>query len=380
MTQVDQKIGPDGGYESFESFNESLRAGPEVLGFYDEDIYDKLCEREVGYFIDGPNGRRPFCIPVGVSPDINQPFFANPANIDQELPAFHMFVPRIEGDVPPEMIDVVRELAELNATIFFQFEQSDGDTQASITRLFEEAGVDANEVPLIDSKNETEASVFHYLAQPVFNDPPLEVEEEFQGKHGQALQRHLVETEQVEAAPETGTTILLPEYLTEEMRKAIWQNYDTQMDLLIENHPRYQRLHEKELNDLLEADDSVNIVYFEDGNPVFVFIGVTDLAKHAPWLDGQQIKEDNAGVDILYCPAMFVDINRSGQKHSQKAFATLLDVIQMRGRNMGLYFECTNISATYVPKAGIEAIDGSGIAKADLKTVANYVQKAVSLS
>lgn len=364
-------------FEQWESFNDSLASGPEVLGLYEKEVYERICEEGLGYFVETPNGKRPFLVPVEALPDLNQDYFQNPENLDTDKRVFQMFLPsEMDDNFVEQAFGILDEIQSEGAYLLTQFNDGDQDYEDAVRDLFDRLdGVES--VPMIDGKNETECSVFHFFAETKFFTEPNEADARFPGMHGQDIFRAKVEQGEVEPVPKDGTVVMLPEHLTDEIIESAWQAYDTQMDILIENHPRYQRLDRDHLIEMLRAEDSVNIFHFEDGHPIFFYIGLTDIPKHASWLDNDIIQEKYAtdDTDVLYCPAMFVDFTRQGEGHSEKAFKTLLELVADRGRKYGMYFECTNISATYVPKMGIRAINQSGLAEPVLHTASNVVQK-----
>lgn len=389
MQYVDTKTDPENNFLEVQAFNGSLACGPEILGFYDPKAYAEICNDDKAIFVDTPNGKRPFLLPVGDHPDLNTDYFTDTNNVNVAKPIYYLFPPGTDltSSMVEQMHHALIKATSEEASFFVQFEENDAVTQQQIDDLFSDAGISIEEVPLIDAKNATESSVYHFTATANYEEPVPEVGGNRQGMHGQDLFRELVGSGQAEALPENGTVVLLPELLVDNdgeytgLVDKLWKIYDQQMDILIENHPRYQRFHEDEFKESLLTPDSINIAHFEDGEPVIIFTAFTDVNEHATWLDGDTVHSyagENA--DILYCSAAAVDFDKQGQGKMFEITSLVDKLIRLRGREYKVYFESTNISATYVPTSIEDAFTESAKiagrpAHPKVESVAKYVQK-----
>lgn len=208
--------------------------------------------------------------------------------------------------------------------------------------------------PLLDANSGLPAEVIHFSGLPEFEQPLI--------PNGYTINETVYEMLQsgaFESIPQTGTTVLRPEYLTDELVEKIWNIYDKQIEILIEDHPAYQRLDRELVESMLRSPSGCNIVHFEEGEPVCIFIGVSEL-EDCEWLNASRIAKAFPDDDILYCPAMVTDFDRQGLNYSTNIFSLLVEIAMKRGKNIRPYFECTDISAQYVPNILENAIKATG--------------------
>lgn len=238
----------------------------------------------------------------------------------------------------------------------------------NLSRLLLRLGADHMHLePMLDAKSSQPAEVIHYSGLPRFHEP-------LEG-HGGSINEvfyEMVDEGILDLAPISGTTVIRPETLTDDMAEKIWQIYDKQLDILIEDHPAYQRLDKELIESILSSPTGFNIVHFEEGEPVCIFLGVTEL-EECEWLNARSIYEEYGEDDVLYCPAMVTNFEKQGLNYSANIFSLLVEIAMRRGKNIRPYFECTDISAQYIPKILENAIEDTGHAVIEIAPKERYM-------
>lgn len=258
-------------------------------------------------------------------------------------------------------------------TVVVMHEEANTAPVECLERIVSENGATCTEVPLFDTRNNTEASVVHLSGLPDLN-----FETYTDGRSVHKTFYELVDQGVYELYPENGTTVLRPEVLNPEIKDHIWDIYNKQLDILIEQHPAYQRLTRDEVDAFLEDESSFNIVHIVDGKVTTLFLGVTDLDS-CPWLDKDKI-EGAYEEEVMYCPAMVTDFEAQGHNYASNVFGLLMNVVKVRQKNLRPYVECTNISAGYMPVITERAVDATGQGKLQIKPVAKYQYRAFQIS
>lgn len=373
-------IDADKSVELYEQIADEFSYGPQQEGLITDDLRMTVTDR-AGYFVaidqDKPEESIPLATPLSHVSTVNTEYFKDKFGDgfgdDVFFVSPHVARYLIASDRGQDLISAAQEITSSGKTLFISDQEDiEGGHQGITDYLKHELGDDVEELPVLDKKHGTAASVIHYSGVPKF-DESIELGNEHAPSF-QEMYRTKVGQGDADPIPETGTVILLPEHVTEELLEDIWTMYDAQMDVLIEDHPMFQRLDKKELFGMLLSDNGANVVHFEGAKPVCLFVGITSLETEAPWLRTDYINQRYGyAEEILYCPAMAADMQRQGMNYSKHIFGLLARLVQERGKNVRPYFECTNISAQYVPKHVFEpAINETGICSVEVDEQARY--------
>lgn len=269
-----------------------------------------------------------------------------------------------------QLINNLIENNDIRSLVVLGVEHPDGEAEiielTNTARLIEALALIMPENPMIDSTSGSTAEVVHFTGLPEFTEPlsgsSISLQETFET---------MIDTGSAEVMPINGTSLLRPQDLTEDLVEKIWTMYDRQLDILVEDHPAYQRLDRELVVDMLRSQTGLNIVHFIDGQPVCLFIGVTDL-ETCDWLNAPLINERYPDDDVLYCPALVTDFEKQGHGYAANVFKLLTDIVSQRGRNVRPYFECTDISANYVPNIFTDALNATGAATVDVVALERY--------
>lgn len=347
-------------------------SGPQIEGLLETDVVESQGDDStVSAELDGL--LVPLLVDNKYDSTANKPYYNERFSGDHVVR--FMPVPLSNSELATLSVSMENLLSNDGATttVVVMHEEANTAPVECLERIASENGATCTEVPLFDTRNNTEASVVHLSGLPDLN-----FETHTEGRSVHETFYELVEQGVYQLYPENGTTVLRPEVLTPEIKDHIWDIYNKQLDILIEQHPAYQRLTRDEVDAFLEDDSSFNIVHVVDGKVTTLFLGVTDLDS-CPWLDKDKI-EGAYKEEIMYCPAMVTDFEAQGHNYASNVFGLLMNIVKVRQKNLRPYVECTNISAGYMPVITERAVDATGQGRLQITPVAKYQYRAFQLS
>lgn len=168
--------------------------------------------------------------------------------------------------------------------------------------------------------------------------------------------KELVAAGEYEDSPAYGVTLLDKDKLTEnpELLDNIWTIYKDQFDELVDDHPSLQIQPREELEAMLLDEDSFNIGFMEEGKVVGLCYFVSNIEK-CVWLNKgffDELHDQAPDTKLAYFPGIVVDKNkaRKGAEYATSMIGLVEKVTERAGIDMQVVFQCTNVSATYIPE------------------------------
>ena len=142
----------------------------------------------------------------------------------------------------------------------------------------------------------------------------------------------------------------------------IWEIYSKQFKALVDDHPINGAIPKDILKETILSEGSDLYAYF-DGDGILQSFGyiIKDF-KLCPWLNKEYFDEISDGKQVLYMPGI-ATAPESGLSVSTKIMETILYNNLNEFGEWVVTFECSNISAQYIPMLVERAIENSGIAK-----------------
>lgn len=168
---------------------------------------------------------------------------------------------------------------------------------------------------------------------------------------------------------------ILEAEMSEEDAERVWQIYRKPFERLSKGHPMLAGFDEETLKATLLDPSVVKVVNRQNGEITTVAVFTTNFA-HCPWFNERYYQENYSEYyesgNILMCPGIVSDEERRGRTFSWSLVDTMMKTLALRGSNILLTFECTEISTRYIPekvvKRGIEASGVGTIAGIDQPT------------
>lgn len=182
----------------------------------------------------------------------------------------------------------------------------------------------------------------------------------------------LVAEGKYEDSPVNGVTLLDKDKLTAnpELLDNIWTMYKDQFDELVDDHPSLQIQPREELEAMLLDEDSFNIGFMEEGKVVGLCYFVSNIEK-CVWLNKgffDDLHSQAPNTKLAYFPGIVVDKDkaRKGAEYATSMIGLVEKVTERAGIDMQIVFQCTNVSATYIPQivtSSINNFEASGFVR-----------------
>jgi hypothetical protein len=367
--------------------------GPQAEGIPPSDI-EKVYEDERTIFVNINNGdsdtiKWPLFTPIQNSCEFNIDFFERRYGSAENV--FYVSTPRNR-----EMIfdntsrDQLLEFSSREPILVFEETEDDAVSQ-QLHSLFE-SNFDLLPDVLIDDKNGTEAAVIHYAGKVSLvpsadqkNDASdLEVR-----KSSSTLRQayaSLIESGGLEEFPESGTIIVdqttLNDIIDDDSQMTLmgrlWEIYDSQFKTLTENHPSRQAQTFQELQSVISDPDTLTLAYIHNREYVSFALFVADL-RTCEWINPEFYEEKFADDLVLYFPGISTDSEKQGNKYSQNIIDLIARICKVSDSEPIIAFQCTNVSADYIPVIVEGATEATGDATLKVNELQRYTYKALAL-
>jgi hypothetical protein len=343
--------------------------GPQKVGLEQEDYERALKDpRSVTVDIDGV--RLPVLIPIKDVEMLDSSGYFDKQEGD------HFFLPAyaLQDDEVDAVTQVVHS-AELppNSTIVTFFEDSDERAAAYTRKLLDAIPGGVEQRLMVDEKNDTEAGIIHYEGFARIKDRS-DMRTDVRTLR-QIFLEGVGRGDYIEF-PETGTTLLDPVKLKEdtELLDKLWEISDYQFSNLVENLPVRQNPSREEFDQIMTHPETSSIVYFHEGEPVCLTTFLHSV-EPAEWLRKEyfdsQLSDD---VLLSYFAFMVADAKKPVLKSSHHVLGLLIDLTTRAKSDMNVVFECTNVSATYIPELVQGVVNASETASIAIEESSRYIR------
>jgi hypothetical protein len=281
-----------------------------------------------------------------------------------------------------DVLGVIQEASEQDKVIVYDELVGTEGTMGRLQTLL--AGYDPSlsleRDAFVDPKNSTEAAVIHYegLGRRV-------------GENTISSSSNLREiydllcSEHDEAEYFRGSVLLNPDKNEEELPTGVkvidrlWDIYDGQFSKLVENHPSRQAQTAEELKAMVNDPGTLTVAHMlKDGDIASFAMFVTDIDA-CDWLRTDYYKEKFPDDVILYFPGIASDSSKKGERFSLKIVDLVAKVLASTDRDARIVFQCTNISADYIPAIVQGATAATGIGEIELNEMCRYEYAALKI-
>lgn len=342
--------------------------GPQAEGLSVPDM-EKVFEDDNTVFIQAGKGKAwPLLTPLKNNTEYLQSFFDDNYPDKQQLYL----------SLPPDMTKKQRKAAiasleialqEPNVQIVFDESVEDKNVEDFLAQAQIE-GVDINN--FVDEKNSTPASVIHFEGR---TDLMMTNEDGQVTNLREAYDKIGPITDPENA---DSSTVLLGAEEIEQSRDRLWQIYEGQFSALVENHPARQIQTKDELFAMLSDPDTLTVAQQVDGDIVSFSMFVGNI-ESCDWLNVDYYKNRYKDEDshVLYFPGIATDVEKQGNKYALNLIKLIAEMIGKSGKNARIVFQCTNISADYIPKIVETATSASGMGDINISEMYRYSYRAI---
>jgi hypothetical protein len=292
----------------------------------------------------------------------------------------YLSLPALEYlDANPEFteIAIARILSALDEDKSLVFEESPG---RNIIQFLANHGVDPQLLAVDtfrDSRNDTESAVIHYegLTNVEMSNPEGEILTLRDAYSLLDIKRN--------KGKKSGTYLLNPKHLNYHLSannmKAVdrlWEIYLGQFTQLVQSHPARQMQTKDEFTKMVSDTDTLTVAHYTEGDIVSFGMFVGNI-ESCDWLNTDFYKERYGDNNALYFPGIATDVEKQGHKYALELIDLIAQIISKSGKNRHIVFQCTNISADYIPKIVEYGARESGIADINIKEYWRYNYVAI---
>lgn len=269
------------------------------------------------------------------------------------------------GSVNEQMEVILRRLSEKEVTIVFDFLESSKDTNLTWLedRITSAGCVTAAMDDMKDEKNDTSASVQHFeglMHSGAAEDrPSLDLRETYLTNMEGVKNHEEVFEGSVLLNP---YTIDLPASEEGTTMDRLWAIYSKRFTDLVENHPARQAQTYEELKSMISDPRNLTIAYKHKGE-IVTFAVLSDV-NACDWLNTQYYTDKFSDENVYYFPGIATDPEKQGNNYSLQVISLVTEIFKNSQKSCRIVFQCTNISADYIPKI-IET--GASLLGVDLK-------------
>lgn len=340
--------------------------GPQAEGLSPQDL-EKAFADERTIFIQSKSTRAwPVLTPLENNSEYLQSFF------NGNYPDKQQYYLSMPPDMTKKQMRATRKAIKAvlkTSDTQIVFDQASDDTV--LQEVLE--GVDGFSInEFTDEKNSTQASVIHFEGK---TDLTMTNEDGDICSLREAYQKTgpIIDPENLNDA-----TLLLSAEEIEQTKERLWEIYEGQFSSLVENHPARQIQTKDELYAMLSDPDTLTVAQKVDNEIVSfsMFVGNIDSCD---WLNVDYYKDRYSQEDahVLYFPGIATDVEKQGNKYALNLVNLIAAMIGKSGKNARIVFQCTNISADYIPKIVETATKASGMGDINMSEMYRYRYRAI---
>jgi hypothetical protein len=320
--------------------------GPLKVGVYGDELETKLQDPDVfsvKYRIPEGNLMVPYLI------DSASLEWYNPSTLRAEFPNATQYLYYAHPPIPiddsgiDQMRSVFADQLQRGAVIFTdQYADEDGQP---VNNTLQMLGQGFTEHPLGVGDTRKGAEVF--AGELCFNG------QEYITKAPSIFQVYESAVQAGEIIEDPDNSVVLEAVIEGDDADRIWELYKVPFDKLSKDNPMLAGFDEDTLKEILKNPEIAKIVNKVDGVISTLMFFLQDFDQ-CPWFNRTFYKNNYPTYyetnNIFMFPGIVTDDNMRGNNYSENVINLALDLLQRRGSNVLVTFECTETSATYIPE------------------------------
>lgn len=372
-----------GGIHFYEADFKEIAKGPQVEGLSKEEIDQALADEQT-ISVTVEVGSEPMVLPVFTPVKYtswyNQRFFDKNKEQFKEVLHFSASPSTVTLLTEQHISEISERLKDGTKTIVFDHQEGSNEIPVALNSLLSSCGVYYQEKFLGDQEG-APSKELHFVGRTHLNTEA--------SIHGTYEGLTLMETYNSmvlagEINERDGTSLLYgPEVTAEELSK-LWDIYKEPFAKLIEDDPLRMALNRDEFDAMMTDPASINIVHRNDEGNVVAFMQLVNNLNVCSWLNegyfAQKLPEFYEKNELWYFPGVVTDVNNRGEMHSFKLVQLMTKLASAANIQPTLIFECSEISATYIPDIVTAAVNETELVTIDIQNYANYNYRCYQLS
>jgi hypothetical protein len=294
--------------------------GPQIEGI-DISQYEKVVDDPRTVFVELSDRNIPFITSLDYAPWVNREFLEFHGHDPKKT--FVQILPQVISADNPEVCGKAYD-------DFFSRYQDHAlliDYPEEVEPFYKTTEVDGITIDQLETSNETPAATFHYHCK--FSPDEQALDEYVPSKNAVEMSR-----DQIESSFDR-----------------MWSMYQEQFQLLVNDHVVNGALAKDDLYQSLTTNGVSVYAYVNDDGEIDAFGYLTEDTEDCPWLNQDYMKDLQKQYDrpLLFMPGIVTDL-RVRRPVGQEIMKKILFENLKKFGEWALAFECSNISAQYVPK------------------------------
>ena len=365
-------------YEDYRKNMDRSANGPHIEGYNDFDYQQVLSDQDTRYItlkggVKEKRQRWPVLSPIRNSTEYMPDYFTE--RYDEKTPIYYLSAPDLDAIVTSKASarELARHISDLKKEgAIIVFDEMDGQKKAqALERLTREYAPDVRLTAeeFVDPKNDTSAASVHYtaIAERKGGQSSEADDSQFTIDKVRAQYRQLVANGEIVQDEASKTVLLDPELMNDTYRHGgnqtvldrMWDIYKQRFDWLIEENPSRGKQTAEEFKTMVLDPNTLTAAHMVNGEIAAIAMFVGDI-QACDWLRPDYYKEQYGDETLLYFPGIASDESLKGSHFGLNICNLLSKVVSSATSEVRLVWQCTNVSADYIPKivhAGVNLSD-----------------------
>lgn len=361
--------------------------GPQLTGYNPDDFAAAVADGRTGFVdvVDGTNiVRWPVVSPVKNYTELMPRYFNDTYGEGASEHVYYLSLPRREffmhdPTVQTQLADQLGQLADERAMVVFDSMAGDG-TVEYLTDLMavSQSNVTVELDEFVDPSNNTPASEIHFEGLTLASEA-VKATREGQPYSAVAVREtysRLVQSGEIDLDTPSHPVLLDPTLMDLPYKNdsdkttmdRLWEVYNASFTQLIENTPFRGQQTRQELETMLKDPNTLVVAQTVDGE-IAAFVSLVGDISACEWLDPEFYARKYPDGNVLYFPDMATDPAMRGERYSVEMTRQLLQILATTIDHAHLVFQCTNVSADYIPMLVQEGINASALDFAHVESI-----------
>ena len=341
-------------YELFhDSYDQALR-----VGLFGEDIERALRDpRTISmrtFDNDGKATSTPVLVPIDILEWFNKDLMIRTYGSESEVMVY-AHPPFGEPDIDSEVKRLLQEQIVAGKVVLTELY---GDDETSPMAAVLKEGESDLEINAFGGELESSADYFA-LKIKINDSPEVKQSANLYDVHKECMEAGIV-------TYDTNNGSSLAKTIVGEEADRIWDIYQKPFEGLGEDDPTLAGFDRDSLMDILQDAEIPKVVHRVDGEITTMMLFLHDFSK-VPWFNPNSYARDFSEYyetnNILIFPGIVTDEKRRGNNYASEMIDFVTRLYAYRGSSVLLTFECTEVSATYIPELVAAGIENTGLAK-----------------
>lgn len=263
--------------------------------------------------------------------------------------------PIVSENAYKQSLDIIKTELEGGSVVLTDI-YSDDDS-SPIVEIIKEAQAGSYSIDAFGGETESRVDVF--IAPTVIEGGESNIR---QAPNLYEVYVEAVKNNEIDVDPNNGPSMV--QAIEGDDAEHIWQIYEKPFEGLGENDPTYAGFDKDSLQQLLKDPEVIKVVNRVESEITTLLMFLQSFEK-APWFNSDYFKRNYPDYfntrNIFMFPSIVTDESKRGLNYATDTLNLAIKMMARRGSNILVTFECTEVSATYIPQIVEQAVNNSGV-------------------